>query len=157
MTIRILWQLYFWLFVAINAAVFGITFKSIDFLSLGFSESVSYLSLPLGTIALFGFAYSVHIYKQWLWIAVVGIILLNDVLYGGYYFISETIKYSQKPELSIADIKYPLMTLSLLVPYWAGISLYAFSRKFWQTPNNSFKFARKRRGLDAAQKTRSAT
>lgn len=156
MIINIIRQLYFWLFAATNAVFYVITVKEIELKSLGVSVAVSFISLPLGTIALFGFAYRIHIYKQWFWVLIVSITLINDVLYGIYYFMSEIIKFSQDSGFRLSDIKYPLSTYAIYVPYWAGISLYAFSNRFWKEPNNSFKYARKEHGLDAVQKTRSA-
>ena len=124
---------YFWFFVALNIVAIGSYAFYLDQEPMEITDYVSLITTPLGVIALFGYAYSKVFFRQWLWVGVVIIILANEVIYGFSYFVIAAYEEVQAGNIEISNLKYPVISLLLFVPYYIGITKYALNKKSWNT------------------------
>lgn len=124
-------QLYFWMFLLMNIILLGVIIIMPDFVEWNFFDYVSLIFMPLGLVALYGYAYDKLIFEQWFWRIVVIMILLSDVAYGLIYFIQALLSNEDTSQIALSGWVYPIAAMLVFVPYWIGISRYSFSKQRW--------------------------
>lgn len=122
---------YFWLFVVLNIVALASYAFIPDMEPMEITDYLSWVMTPLGLIALFGYAYSHVFYRQWLWVCTAIIILANEVIYGFGDFLITITRELGVGSIEVTDLKYPVVSLLLFVPYYIGITIYAFSKSNW--------------------------
>ncbi len=125
-------RLYFWVFLSLQAVLLGIEFRFEDPEPWGMAEYLSYLTLPFGIAALFGYAYNIKLLNQWVWVIVAAVVLSNEVIYGISYFIYSLVTTEELHPIVWSELLYPIGTMLIFVPYWIGLAKYSLSKQLWR-------------------------
>lgn len=97
-------------------------------------EKLAYVSAPLGALGLFGYAYGRRLLWRWLWVLVFIVTLTNQLLYGLFQLLGNwqlaREYFNTSPDLALATLGIWVF----LLPYFAGLYLYAFRSHVWTAP-----------------------
>ncbi len=131
MTINIVRKTYFLVILIFTVLNHGLFYMYPETMLIEASDIISLIAAPFGLIALFGYAFSKFFYKQWFWKIISIIILSNEIIYGTYYFIIESKILTESSLIDLSQLKGPLIAILIFIPYYIGITKYAFNNNYW--------------------------
>jgi hypothetical protein len=132
---RRFWQIYLGAYAALLAmAGYWLVHSPDLFVQASWDQKLAYLTAPVGALGLFGYAYRRRLLWRWWWIVVFAVALANQLLYGLYQMAGDwdvaRQYYAASPTLALATLGVWIF----LLPYFAGLYLYAFRSVVWSGP-----------------------
>ncbi len=128
----IFWKIYFWLLVCLIYLGAKVTFSEENFTVI---EVIDIIMSVIATIGLYGYVFSMRIYKQSFWFSFFWVYLVFSFVYP---FLSEIEFLPNDPELSPAENKFMYflffgVCIPFTFPAYIGLLFYGLpSNKLWK-------------------------
>lgn len=130
---RRFWKLYLGLYCGLIALGFYWLAQSPGAVAHApWDEKLAYITAPLGALGLFGYAYRRRLLWRWVWVVLFVVALSNQLLFGLYQIAADWSTVRDALAIHPDGALLTLGALLVLLPYFAGLFLYAFRESLWR-------------------------